>query len=97
MAPSPLFPPTTGVGEEVIRIAGSFFVVERMRAAEEGKLFGSITSADIDEKMAEQGVEIDRKQIKLDEPIKSLGVHSVPVRLHADVRPELKVWVIKEE
>ena len=46
---------------------------------------------------AEQGVEIDRKQIQLDEPIKSLGVHSVPVRLHADVRPEVKVWVIKED
>ena len=67
------------------------------RAAEEGKLFGSITSGDIAEKLAEQGIEIDRKQIQLDEPIKSLGVHSVPVRLHAEVRPELKVWVIKEE
>jgi large subunit ribosomal protein L9 len=67
------------------------------RAAEEGKLFGSITSADIVEKLTEQGIEIDRKQIQLDEPIKSLGVFSVPVRLHAEVRPELKVWVIKEE
>ena len=67
------------------------------RAGEEGRLFGSITSADIADKLAEQGVEIDRRQIQLDEPIKSLGVHSVPVRLHADVRPEVKVWVIKEE
>lgn len=67
------------------------------RAGEEGKLFGSITSADIAEKLAAQGVEIDRKQIQLDEPIKGLGVFSVPIRLHADVRPEVKVWVIKEE
>jgi large subunit ribosomal protein L9 len=67
------------------------------RAAEEGKLFGSITTADIAEKLAEQGVQVDRKQIQLDEAIKSLGVFSVPVRLHADVRPEIKVWVIKEE
>ena len=67
------------------------------RAAEEGKLFGSITSGDIADKLAEQGIEIDRKQIQLDEPIKSLGVFSVPIRLHADVRPEVKVWVIKEE
>ena len=67
------------------------------RAAEEGKLFGSITTGDIAEKLAEQGVQIDRKQIHLDDPIKSLGVFSVPVRLHADVRPEIKVWVIKEE
>lgn len=67
------------------------------RAGEEGKLFGSITNADIADKLAEQGVEIDRKQIVLDEPIKSLGVFSVPVRLHAEVQPEVKVWVIKEE
>ncbi len=65
------------------------------RAGDEGKLFGSITSADIVEKLAEQGVQVDRKQIQLDEPIKALGVFSVPVRLHSDVRPEVKVWVIK--
>ena len=67
------------------------------RAGEEGKLFGSITSSDIADKLAEQGVEIDRRQIQLDEPIKALGVFTVPVRLHADVRPELKVWVVKED
>jgi large subunit ribosomal protein L9 len=72
-------------------------VTFKARAGEEGKLFGSITSADIVEKLAEQGVEIDRRQIVLDEPIKALGVFSVPVRLHAEVRPEIKVWVIKEE
>jgi large subunit ribosomal protein L9 len=67
------------------------------RAGEEGKLFGSITNADIAEKLAEQGIEVDRKQIQIDEPIKALGVFSVPVRLHAEVRPEVKVWVIKED
>jgi large subunit ribosomal protein L9 len=67
------------------------------RAGGEGKLFGSITSADIAEKLAEQGIEIDRRQIVLDEPLKALGVFAVPIRLHAEVRPEIKVWVIKEE
>jgi large subunit ribosomal protein L9 len=67
------------------------------RAGQEGKLFGSITSGDIADKLAEQGIQIDRRQIELDEPIKSLGVHSVPVRLHSQVRPEIKVWVIAEE
>lgn len=67
------------------------------RAGDEGRLFGSITSSDIADKLAEQGVEVDRRQIQLDEPIKALGVFNVPVRLHADVRPEIKVWVIKEE
>lgn len=69
----------------------------QVRAAEEGKLFGSITTSDIAEQLAEQGIEVDRKQIQLDEPLKSLGVFSVPVRLHAEVQPEVKVWVIKEE
>lgn len=69
------------------------------RAGEESKLFGSITNADIAEKLNEQGLdfEVDRRQIELDEPIKTLGVFSVPVRLHAEVRPEIKVWVSKQE
>lgn len=67
------------------------------RAGQEGKLFGSITAGDIADKLAEQGITIDRRQIDLDEPIKALGVTSVPVRLHAEVRPELKVWVIQED
>ncbi|HET7228383.1 MAG TPA: 50S ribosomal protein L9 [Longimicrobium sp.] len=67
------------------------------RAGQEGKLFGSITSADIAEKLAEQGVTVDRRQIELDEPIKALGVTSVPIRLHPQVHPEVKVWVIQED
>jgi large subunit ribosomal protein L9 len=67
------------------------------RAGQEGRLFGSITSGDIAEKLAEQGITIDRRQIELDEPLKALGVFSVPVRLHTEVRPEIKVWVVSEE
>lgn len=70
------------------------------RAGEESKLFGSITTADIAEKLNAEGklgFTVDRRQIELDEPIKTLGVFSVPVKLHGDVRPEIKVWVIKEE
>lgn len=67
------------------------------RAGQEGKLFGSITSADIADKLAEMGLEVDRRQIELDEPIKGLGVFTVPIRLHPAVRPEVKVWVIQED
>lgn len=67
------------------------------RAGQEGKLFGSITSADIADKLAEMGLEVDRRHIELDEPIKALGVFTVPIRLHSQVRPEVKVWVIQED
>lgn len=66
------------------------------RVGEEGKLFGSVTSADIAQQMAEQGFSIEKRQIELKEPIKALGVYRVPIRLHADVHPEIKVWVIKQ-
>ena len=69
------------------------------KAGEESKLFGSITSADIADRLGEQSLDfkVEKRQIDLDEPIKALGVYSVPVRLHADVKPEIKVWVIKQD
>lgn len=66
------------------------------RVGEEGKLFGSITATDIAHQLEAQGVQIEKRQIDLHDPIKTLGVFRVPVRLHADVRPEIKVWVIKQ-
>ena len=71
----------------------------RARAGEESKLFGSVTAADIADRLNELGLDfpIDRRQVELEDPIKSLGVYSVPIRLHPEVRPEIKVWVIKED
>ena len=67
------------------------------RVCEEGKLFGSVTASDIAEQLHAQGFDmIEKRQIDLHEPIKALGVYRVPVRLHADVKPEIKVWVIKQ-
>jgi large subunit ribosomal protein L9 len=68
-------------------------------AGEEGKLFGSITSADIAERLKEQNLDfqVDKRDIELEDPIKALGVYNVPVRLHTDVKPEVKVWVIKQD
>jgi large subunit ribosomal protein L9 len=66
------------------------------RVGDEGKLFGSITSADIMEQLAAQGFNIEKRQIDLHEPIKALGIYRVPVKLHADVKSEVKVWVIKQ-
>ena len=66
------------------------------RVGEEGKLFGSVTSADIAAQLEAQGFEIEKRQIDLHDPIKTLGVFRVPVKLHADVKPEVRVWVIKQ-
>jgi large subunit ribosomal protein L9 len=65
------------------------------RVGDEGKLFGSVTATDIAHQLAEQGFTIEKRQIDLHEPIRTLGVYRVPIRLHADVKPEIKVWVIK--
>ena len=66
------------------------------RVGEEGKLFGSVTTADIAHQLESQGFKIEKRQIDLHEPIKALGVYRVPIRVHADVRAEVKVWVIKQ-
>lgn len=66
------------------------------RVGEEGKLFGSVTSTDIAHQLEAQGFQVEKRQIELHEPIRALGVYRVPIRLHADVHPEIKVWVIKQ-
>jgi large subunit ribosomal protein L9 len=67
-----------------------------MRAGPEGRLFGSVTTANIAEAIADQaGVEIDRYRLQLDEPIKALGTHEVPVRLHAEVEFPVTVEVVR--
>jgi large subunit ribosomal protein L9 len=66
------------------------------RVGEEGKLFGSVTAGDIVQQLEALGHHVEKRQVDLHEPIKALGVYRVPIRLHADVKPEIKVWVIKQ-
>jgi large subunit ribosomal protein L9 len=66
------------------------------RVGEEGKLFGSVTATDIAQQLETQGFHVEKRQIDLHDPIKALGVYRVPIRLHADVKPEVRVWVIKQ-
>jgi large subunit ribosomal protein L9 len=69
-------------------------VVVTARAGEEGKLFGSVTGADIAEALSAQaGVQVDRRDVHLDEPIRSVGTHEVKVHLHPDVDPVITVDV----
>jgi large subunit ribosomal protein L9 len=66
------------------------------KAGEEGKLFGSITSQDIADALARAGHTVDRRRIELEHPIKTIGEHMVPVRLHPEVHAELRVTVVAE-
>jgi large subunit ribosomal protein L9 len=68
----------------------------RVRAGEEGKLFGSVTAIQIAELLAERGFDLDRRILDLPEPIKDLGEHRVPVKLHRDVIAQVRVRVTPE-
>lgn len=63
---------------------------------EEEKVFGSVTTQNIADLLGTQGIEVDRKKIMLDEPLKQLGVYTVPIKIAADVVANLKVWVVKK-
>jgi large subunit ribosomal protein L9 len=67
------------------------------QASEEGKLFGSVTSQDVAEFLHSRGLQIERRRIHMDEPIKALGDHTVGVRIHPEVTAQLKVHVNREE
>jgi len=72
-------------------------VIIKAKTGEEGKLFGSVTTMDIADAVKAKGVEIDKRKIVLDEPIKRLGDYTVSVKMHADILADIKVSVIAEE
>ncbi|NIN70943.1 MAG: 50S ribosomal protein L9 [Gemmatimonadetes bacterium] len=78
------------------RLEGSSITFS-MLAADEGKLYGSVGPRDIASKLGEEGFAVHAKHVMLVEPIKALGVYSVPIRLYPEVEASVKVWVIKEE
>ena len=67
-----------------------------MRTGEEGKLFGSVTNIQIEKLLKAKGLDIDRRKIQLEEPIRTLGDFEVPIRLSADLTVPLKVSVVSE-
>ncbi|HUU50063.1 MAG TPA: 50S ribosomal protein L9 [Nitrospinota bacterium] len=66
------------------------------KSGEKDKLFGSVTPQDIQEGLRNEGIEIDKKKIVLEEPIKTLGVYKASIQVHPEVNASLKVWVVKE-
>ncbi len=67
-----------------------------VNVGEEDKVFGSVTTQTIADLLKEQEVEIDRKKIILNEPIKALGIYTIPIKLHPEVEAKIKLWVVKE-
>ncbi|MCK5457498.1 MAG: 50S ribosomal protein L9 [Melioribacteraceae bacterium] len=63
---------------------------------EDDKIFGSVTSKMIGDALQEKGFEIDHRKIEIEEPIKSLGIYSVKIKIHADVTATVKTWVVRE-
>ena len=82
--------------EELAKKLESVSCTISVQVGEEDKLFGSVTSQNIADSLKEQGYEVDKKKIQLEEPIKSLGIYSVVIKLHPDVDASVKVWVVKE-
>lgn len=81
--------------EEVATSLVPKIITIEARAGSEGKLFGSVTAADIAEAIdAQAGVKLDRKQLRLEEPLKALGTHAVPAKLHADVEFPVTIEVV---
>jgi large subunit ribosomal protein L9 len=83
-----------GAAEEIAKRLVPAVITISAKAGAEGRLFGSVSAADIVEAVREQtGVELDRKALTLDEHIKDVGTHTVPVRLHAEVQFPITVEV----
>lgn len=81
-----------GAADQLASVA----LVIPMKVGEEGRLFGSVTNIQIEKALKAKGVDVDRRKIHLDEPIKTVGDYEVPIRLAADLTVPLKVSVVSE-
>jgi large subunit ribosomal protein L9 len=80
---------------EATRLADVKLTFE-VKVGEEEKLYGSVTASDIQRKLEELGIKVDKRKIDLAEPIRELGEYKVGIKIHPEVRPEVQVTVVKE-
>jgi len=86
-----------GAAEDVATRLVPAVITIKARAGTEGRLFGSVTASDVADAVAAQtGIELDRRRLHLDEPIKSIGTHQLTAKLHADVEFPVTVEVVAE-
>jgi len=74
--------------------AGSFTIP--VDAGEKDKLFGSVTAEMISDFLKVEGIDVDKRKIVLEEPIKALGVYNIEIRLHPEVKAEARIWIVKK-
>ena len=86
-----------GEAEDLSKLLNGVSVTIVQKAGENDQLFGSVTSKDVADALAQQNYTIDRRKVQLEEPIKQLGEFKVPVRLHRDVTAEVTVQVVKQD
>lgn len=67
-----------------------------VQVGEEEKMFGSVTNSDVAELLQQQGVSVDKRSVEMDEPIKALGVYTVPVKIDKEVTANVRLWVVKK-
>ncbi len=70
-------------------------VTIEVQVGEEEKIFGSVTTLDIQKAVSDKGIDLDKGAILLEEPIKALGIYHIPVKIAADLKSEIKLYVIK--
>jgi len=85
------------LAQDLVYKISTMSLMIKARAGDEGKLFGSVTTMDIAEALKSEGVEIDKKKISLEEPIKRLGSYSVNVKLHPEMSARLNIQVVEEQ
>lgn len=85
------------VSQELAKKISDQSVTISRKVGEHDKLFGSVTQADIVEALKKGGLDVEKRMIILEQPIKALGVHNVTIRFDQDVTAAVKVWVVKEE
>ena len=86
-----------GGAEELASKLGTLEIKLARKVGDQGKLFGSVTSLDIERALVAEGFEIDRRQLTLGDPVKELGAFEVGVKLHKEVTATLKVEVVAEQ
>jgi large subunit ribosomal protein L9 len=85
-----------GAAEELAARLSQISTTIVRKVGENETLYGSVTNSDVGEALAKEGFDIDRRRIQMEEPIKMVGIYTVPVKLHPEVTAEVKVWVVKE-